>query len=68
MERKTKVDPWKVDPDCIMVRKYIFYVPSEDKFYFSDETEQLIGPYESSMAAEVALNKYVAYLNGDSNE
>ena len=34
------------------------------KFYFSDETFDLIGPYDTIPDAEVARTAYVGYLNG----
>ena len=34
------------------------------KFYFSDETYDLNGPYDTIPEAEVARTNYVEYLNG----
>ena len=34
------------------------------KFYFSDETFDLLGPYDTLDAAVAGLNSYVSILNG----
>lgn len=44
----------------------IWFDEGNDDYYFSDETEQLHGPYETMVEALDALDKYGEWLNGNS--
>lgn len=43
--------------------QYIWFQPSSGKYYFSDETEGLNGPYDTSELAVAALDAYASWLN-----
>ena len=45
------------------VESYIWKGVDTGKFYFSDETSELIGPYDTEQEAVAALNAYSASLD-----
>lgn len=48
--------------------QYIWFDETNDDYYFSDETELLVGPYETMVEALDALEEYAKWLNGDSSK
>ena len=61
----TDIEPWWDDKSIEATKtQYIFYSKRDKVYYFSDETEQLNGPYNSEDEAVAALNSYSDYLNG----
>jgi hypothetical protein len=44
------------------ISPHIFYDVRKEKFYFADETEDLIGPYDDYVSAETALKRYIRAL------